>query len=129
MFKQIHHIAFAVYNLDMLIDLMKNVYDMKPESRIEIGGRQMEAVLFKTGESYLEYLAPLSDESPLYEYLQKNGEGFHHIAYLVEDIEDSKKILPPDAIIRERKSDVGNWLIADLNSKYALGLTSQIIQK
>jgi methylmalonyl-CoA/ethylmalonyl-CoA epimerase len=129
MFKQVHHIGFAVYDLEKVIDLMKKVYNVEPERRIVMSDRQMEAILFKTGETYLEYLAPLSEESTLTAYLEEKGEGFHHIAYLVDNIDNAKKIMPPDAVIRERKSNVGDWKIADIDSKYAFGITSQIIQE
>jgi methylmalonyl-CoA/ethylmalonyl-CoA epimerase len=129
MFKQVHHIGFAVYDLEKVIDLMKKVYNVEPERRIVMSDRQMEAILFKTGETYLEYLAPLSEESTLTAYLQEKGEGFHHIAYLVESIDNAKKIMPTDAVIRERESNVGDWKIADIDTKYAFGITSQIIQK
>lgn len=129
MFKQVHHIGFAVNNLKKVVDMMFDVYKIEPESRTEISERQMEAVLFKVGETYIEYLAPLSNESPLAAHLCENGEGFHHIAYLVEDIEAAIKTLPIDAILKKRKSSVGDWKIADIDSKYSFGLISQIIQK
>ncbi len=129
MFKQVHHLGFAVHDLEKVIKLMKDAYNIEPDRRITISDRQMDAVMFKAGETFLEYLAPLSEESPLCKHLKTKGEGFHHIAYLVDDIEEAKKTLPPDAITKERTSNVGDWKIADLDPKYALGLTSQLIQK
>lgn len=128
MFKQVHHLGFAVYDLQKVIDLMKNFYNIEVDRRINIVDRQMEAVMFKVGETYLEYLAPLSEESQLFAHLQKKGEGFHHIAYLVDSIEESINVMPSDAVIKTRNSSVGNWKIADLDSKYALGFISQIIE-
>lgn len=127
MFQQVHHLGFAVNDLDRVIDLMKKVYNLEPDRIIEISDRQMKAVMFKAGETFLEYLAPTTENSPLYRRLQEKGEGFHHIAFLVENINEAKKQLPPDAVLKERSSNVGNWRIADLDPKYSLGLTSQLI--
>lgn len=129
MFQQVHHIGFAVYDLDNTIALMDQTYKMKPDRIINIVDRQMKIVLFKTGKTYLEYLAPLSEQSGLFTHLKEKGEGFHHIAYLVDSIEEAIKILPPDAVLKQRQSDIGDWLIADLHAKYCHGLTSQIIQE
>ena len=128
MLHKIHHIAFAVYDLEKTIEDFK-IYGLKPSKEIIIKNREMKAVLFKVGETWLEYLAPISKNSPLSDFLQKKGEGFHHIAYQVNKIKDVMDTLPDDALRSTRKSDVGDWLIADIDSKYTKGLKMQIIEE
>jgi len=128
MLHKIHHIAFAVYDLERIIEDFK-IYGRKPSKEIIIKDRKMKAVLFKVGETWLEYLAPISKKSPLSDFLQKKGEGFHHIAYLVDEIKDVMDTLPEGALRSSRKSDVGDWSIADIEPKYSMGLKMQIIEE
>jgi len=128
MLHKIHHIAFAVYDLEKTIEDFK-IYGLKPSKEIIIKNREMKAVLFKVGETWLEYLAPISKNSPLSDFLQKKGEGFHHIAYQVNKIKDVMDTLPDDALRSTRKSDVGDWSIADIDPKYCMGLKMQIIEE
>lgn len=128
MIKEFHHVAFAVRDLDKIIKLMENTYGMKVHSRTEITERQMEAVLFKMADTYLEYLAPTTETSPLNGFIRNNGEGFHHIACLVDSIEQARRLLPKGALLETRKSDVGNWLVADFNREFGSGLITQIVQ-
>ncbi len=76
MFKKVHHIAFAVYDLEKSIHLLKTMYGLTVDREIVITDRKMKAVLFKIGEIWLECLAPISDDSPLNVFLKNKGEGF-----------------------------------------------------
>lgn len=129
MFKKVHHIAFAVYDLEKSIHLLKTIYGLTVDREIVITDRKMKAVLFKIGEIWLECLAPISDDSPLNIFLKNKGEGFHHIAYQVDSIKEASTQLPKDALFPVRKSNVGEWMIADINQKYNLGMNSQLIEE
>jgi len=129
MFKKVHHIAFAVYDLEKSIHLLKTIYGLTVDREIVITDRKMKAVLFKIGEIWLECLAPISDDSPLNVFLKNKGEGFHHIAYQIDSIKEASAQLPKDALFPVRKSNVGKWRIADINPKYSLGINSQLIEE
>lgn len=129
MFKKVHHIAFAVYDLEKSIHLLKTMYGLTADRQIVINDRKMKAVLFKMGEIWLECLAPISDDSPLNVFLKDKGEGFHHIAYQVDSIKEASTQLPKDALFSVRKSNVGKWMIADIDPKYGFGMNSQLIEE
>ncbi|MGI6697047.1 MAG: hypothetical protein GX918_03140 [Clostridiales bacterium] len=129
MLKQFHHIGFAVRDLDRIISLMENTYGLKACRRINIKDRQMEAVLYRIGDAYLEYLAPTSEDSPLHGFINKKGEGFHHIACLVDSINETRDVLPKGALLESRRSDVGSWTIADFDKKFDSGFINQVIEK
>ncbi|MBA7573042.1 hypothetical protein ES708_14831 [subsurface metagenome] len=128
MLNKIHHIAFAVYDLKKTIEDLK-VYGISPLKKVMIRDRKMEAALFKVGQTWLEYLTPVSEDSPLTIFLQEQGEGFHHIAYQVSCIEELRANLPEDALLSSRISNVGDWSIADIEPKYSLGINMQIIEE
>jgi methylmalonyl-CoA/ethylmalonyl-CoA epimerase len=128
MLHKIHHIAFAVYDLEKTIENFK-IYGLNPSKKIIIKNREMKAILFKVGVTWLEYLAPISKKSPLSDFLQKKGEGFHHIAYHVDKIEKFINILPKYALLSIRISDVGDWFIADISPEFTMGIKMQLIEE
>ena len=129
MLKKVHHIAFAVYDLEKIMKVLKEMYGAIPYRTIFLKNRKMKAVLFKIGETWLEYLAPISNDSPLNVFLKKKGEGFHHIAYQVASIKEASTKLPKGALLPARKSNIGEWMIADINLKYGLGMNAQLIEE
>ena len=82
-----------VADLDEAIDLHVDVYGMSLVHREKIEEQGVEAALLDIGESHVELLAPLREDTPVGRFLAKRGPGLHHIAYRVEDIELSLRTL------------------------------------
>lgn len=93
MFGRIDHVGLAVADLDEAIDLHVGVYGLALVHRETIEEQGVEAALLDIGESHVELLAPLHDDTPIGRFLAKRGPGLHHIAYRVEDIELSLRTL------------------------------------
>ena len=89
MIKKIDHIAIAVQNLETALDTFRNVIGCGPEAiRIEeVASENVRVAFITIGESKIELLEPLSDESPIAKFLAKNGDGMHHIALETDDID------------------------------------------
>jgi len=89
MIKKIDHIAIAVQNLESALDTFQNVIGCDPETiRIEeVDSEKVRVAFITIGESKIELLEPLSDESPIAKFLAKNGDGMHHIALETDDID------------------------------------------
>lgn len=85
--KKISHIGIAVYNLDDAIPLYRDVFGLVYEGEEVVESEQVRVAFFKIGESRIELLEPLSQESAIYKFLQKKGEGIHHIALEVSDLD------------------------------------------
>jgi methylmalonyl-CoA/ethylmalonyl-CoA epimerase len=92
-FGRIDHVGIAVADLDEAIDLHVDVYGLSLVHRETIGEQGVEAALLDVGESHIELLAPLHEDTPVGRFLAKRGPGLHHIAYHVEDIELSLRTL------------------------------------
>ena len=88
--KKINHIAFAVNSLSEAEDLYINTLGLKVKHRevIEDQGVKTSMLVSAQGETSIELLEPLDDDSPISKFLQKRGEGIHHICFEVENIED-----------------------------------------
>src|ERR1044071_1138853 len=87
MFARIDHVGIAVEALDAAIALYENTYAMELVHRETVTEQGVEAVLLDVGESHVELLRPLSDDTPVGKFLAKRGPGLHHVAYGVEDVE------------------------------------------
>ena len=86
MFAQSDHVGVAVEDLDAAIALHERTYGLALAHREVVEEQGVEAVLLDVGESHVELLKPLSEESPVGRFLAKKGPGLHHVAYQVEDV-------------------------------------------
>jgi len=89
MTEKVNHIGIAVKNLENSIPFYRDQLGMAFEGTEEVAEQQVRVAFLKVGESRIELLEPTSTESPVAKFLEKNGEGVHHIAYQVKDIEQS----------------------------------------
>ena len=87
MFTRIDHIGVAVKDLDAAIKLYERSFEMELVHRETVESQGVEAVLLDVGDGHVELLAPLGDDTPVGKFINKKGEGIHHVAYAVEDID------------------------------------------
>ncbi len=87
MLSQINHIGIAVKSLDEHIPFYKDVLKMEFAGTEEVAEQKVKVAMFKIGEAKIELLEPTSEESPIAKFIEKKGEGIHHIAYQTDDIE------------------------------------------
>ena len=85
---KIDHVGVAVRSLDTVKAMFKEVFDLEPVFEEEVETQKVRVAGFKVGESNIEYLEPTSDTSPISGFLDKRGEGLHHIAVGVSNIEE-----------------------------------------
>lgn len=83
----IHHVAIAVADLDSAIAGYESLYNITPMSREIVEDQGVSEAMLAVGGSYIQLLEPLTPESPVGRFLSQNGEGMHHIAFAVNDIE------------------------------------------
>lgn len=81
----IEHLGIAVKSLDEAITYYENILGMKCYSIEEVADQKVKTAFFKVGQTKLELLEPTSDESPIAKFIEKRGEGIHHLAFAVED--------------------------------------------
>lgn len=81
----IEHLGIAVKSLDEAIPYYENILGMKCYSIEEVADQKVKTAFFKVGQTKLELLEPTSDESPIAKFIEKRGEGIHHLAFAIED--------------------------------------------
>ncbi len=86
------HVAIAVKSIDETLAIYNKMGGFEVR-RTEVSGQKVKIAILKTGGVSLELLEPSSEESSVAKFLKEKGEGLHHIAFSVEDIEGSMKEL------------------------------------
>ena len=82
---EIDHVAIAVRDLDAAIAWYGEMFGATVEHRERVESDGVEEALLKVADSYVQLLTPTADTSPVAKYLEKNGEGLHHVGYRVDD--------------------------------------------
>ena len=85
--KKIEHIGIAVADLEAAESIFTDVLGTKPYKREEVESEGVVTSFFKTGESKIELLQAKSEDSPIASHILKRGEGLHHIAFYVDDLD------------------------------------------
>ena len=85
----IHHLGVAVVDLDEAVATYERLFGAQLEHRDTVPDQGVEAASLRVGESRVELLSPLGDETPVGKFLAKRGPGMHHVAYEVDDVRAS----------------------------------------
>jgi methylmalonyl-CoA/ethylmalonyl-CoA epimerase len=81
------HVGIAVRNLDEAIDRYRERYRVEPLYRETVERQGVEEAMIPVGGSYIQLLQPLGPDTPVGRFLDRNGEGLHHIAFAVASID------------------------------------------
>jgi methylmalonyl-CoA/ethylmalonyl-CoA epimerase len=82
----IHHVGIAVSDLDAAVATYERLLGGRLEHRERVDEQGVEAASMRVGESRVELIAALGDDTPVGRFLAKRGPGMHHIAYEVDDV-------------------------------------------
>ena len=85
--KRIEHLGIAVKDLEAAEKIFTDVLGTQPYKREEVEDENVITSFFQTGESKVELLQSTSDEGPIARHISKRGEGLHHVAFHVDDLE------------------------------------------
>jgi methylmalonyl-CoA/ethylmalonyl-CoA epimerase len=130
--KRIEHLGIAVESLELAIPIYEallNVTCYKQESVVSEG---VKTAFFKVGESKIELLEASLPDSPIAKFIAKNGPGFHHVAFEVDDIDAELARLQKAGfqLIHERSKDgADNKKIAFLHPKATNGFLVELCQE
>ncbi len=86
MIRKIQHIGIAVNSLREAVPFFRDVLGLEHVSTVEIAERKLRAAVFRVGESHIELLEATSPGTPVAKFLERNGEGLHHVCFQVDDV-------------------------------------------
>lgn len=129
---KIEHIGIAVKDLDLSCGLYEKLLGVPVYKRESVVSEGVSTAFFQTGESKIELLASLSEESAIASFVSKRGEGIHHIAFEVDDILLEMERLKSEGFIllsEEPKAGADNKLICFVHPKGINGVLVEICQE
>ncbi|WP_299098221.1 methylmalonyl-CoA epimerase [uncultured Winogradskyella sp.] len=130
--KKIEHIGIAVKDLENSNQLFKSLFGEKHYKIEDVESEGVKTSFFKCGPNKIELLQATNEESPIAKFIEKKGEGIHHIAFAVDNIEDEIKRLMEEGftmIHKEPKKGADNKLIAFLHPKSTNGVLIELCQE
>ncbi|MDG1848939.1 MAG: methylmalonyl-CoA epimerase [Flavobacteriales bacterium] len=132
MVEKIEHIGIAVKNLKEANEVYEKLLGCPPYKTESVESEGVNTSFFQTGESKIELLEASQPESPIAKFIEKKGEGIHHIAFAVEDIKTEIKRLQKEGfkIINENpKKGADNKLVCFVHPKNTHGVLIELCQE
>jgi methylmalonyl-CoA/ethylmalonyl-CoA epimerase len=131
LFGRIDHIGVAVADLDEAVALYAQGFQMAEQHRETVEEQGVEAVLLEVGDGHVELIRPLSEDSGVGRFLEKNGPGLHHVAYATDDI-DSALATVRDAGLRlidkEPRRGIRGSRVAFLHPRSTGGVLTELVE-
>ena len=128
MFKRINHIAIGVRDVEQATKLWTEVFGAEAEPPVMEG--DMKIVMVPVGDALVELIAPIGDKGVMAKFLEKRGEGIHHVCFEVDNIYSAMEELGAKGIelIDKEPREGAEGKIAFLHPKSTYGVLTEIVQ-
>ena len=129
---EIDHVAIAVTDLEGAIDYYRETFGCEVAHREVVERDGVEEALLKVADSYIQLLTPFRDDSPLAKYMEKNGEGIHHVGYRVdstEEVLEDVKAQGARVVDEHPRTGSRGTTVAFLHPKTAFGTLIELVQE
>jgi len=131
-FTELDHVGIAVRDLDAVVDWYQRMFGATVTHRERIESDGVDEALIKVADSYIQLLTPFRDDSPLAKFMEKNGEGIHHVGYRVDDCaEVLEQVKKRGARVVDEHPRTGSrgTTVAFLHPKTAFGTLIELVEE
>jgi methylmalonyl-CoA epimerase len=128
----IDHVAIAVLDLDAAVEWYGRVFGAAVAHRERVDSDGVEEALLEVSGSYVQLLTPTREDSPVAKFLERNGEGLHHVGYRVDDCAAALKEATDGgarAIDSAPRPGSRGTTVAFLHPKGSLGTLIELVQE
>ena len=128
----IEHIGIAVNNIEEAKTYYEDVLGLKCYAIEEVKDQKVKTAFFMIGQTKIELLEPTSDDSPVAKFLEKKGQGIHHIAFATDDVNASLKEVEKKGvklIDQEKRKGAEGLSIGFLHPKFTMGVLTEFCEK
>ena len=129
---EIDHVAIAVNDLEAAIAYYRETFGAEVEHREVVESDGVEEALVKVADSYIQLLTPTREDSPVARYLERKGEGLHHIGYRVDDCATALaavKAAGSRVIDEEPRPGSRGTTVAFVHPKSAFGTLIELVEE
>ena len=131
MLKKIYHLGYAVEDITAAARFYEEHFGARVGEPKEVEEQGIVATMFEGGESKVELVQPTRPDSPVGKFLEKKGEGFHHVAYEVDDLEEALRELKEggvELVDEEPRVGAGGTRMAFLHPRGAHGVLTELVE-
>jgi len=128
----LEHVGIAVSNLDEALEIYERILGLNVKKIKIIEEQKVKAALLLAGEIKIELMEPTDEESPVAKFIKKKGEGVHHIAFTVTNLEDFLKMIKEKGIVLvDEKPRIGaeGYKMAFLHPKSTENVLVELCEK
>ena len=128
----IEHLGIAVKSIEEALPYYEQVLGLKCYNIEEVADQKVKTAFFMVGQTKIELLEPTSEESAVAKFIEKKGEGIHHIAFDVEDVLEEISRLKKEGFVLLNeipKKGADNKLVAFLHPKGTNGVLVELCQE
>ena len=130
-YRQIDHVGIAVADMDSALARYRDLLGVEASVRKTMEKDGIEAAMLDLGDTHVELVAPTREDSAISSFLQRRGEGMHHVAYLVDDIRAELAALRAagaQLLDQEPRVGVMGHLVAFIHPKATLGVLTELVE-
>jgi methylmalonyl-CoA/ethylmalonyl-CoA epimerase len=131
MLNRIYHLGYAVEDIEIASRFYRENFGAEPTEPEVVEEQGIIATMFRVGESMIELVQPTRRDSPVGRFLERRGEGVHHVAYEVDDLEATLCELERNGvelIDEEPKAGAGGTRVAFVHPKSAFGVLTELVE-
>ena len=128
----IDHVGIAVSDLDAAVQWYAEMFGATVAHRERIESDGVDEALIKVADSYIQLLQPYTDTSPLAKYMERNGEGIHHVGYRVQDCDkvlESVKEKGARVVDEHPRTGSRGTTVAFLHPKTSFGTLIELVEE
>ena len=129
---KVEHIGIAVNSLDVSIPLFEKLLNSICYKKEKVASEAVETAFFKQGDTKIELVAATSDLSPIHKFISRQGEGIHHLAFEVENIELEMSRLKNEGFVLlndKPKEGADNKIVCFLHPKSTNSVLIELCQE
>jgi methylmalonyl-CoA/ethylmalonyl-CoA epimerase len=129
--KKIEHIGIAVKSLDTAIPFFENVMGVKCYAVEEVVDQKVKTAFFKVGETKIELLESTDPEGPVGKFIEKKGEGVHHVAFAVDNVQEALNEASEKGVMlidKQPRKGAEGLNIAFLHPKSTFGVLTELCE-
>jgi methylmalonyl-CoA/ethylmalonyl-CoA epimerase len=131
MLKRVDHIGIAVRDLDATIAFYRDNFGVTEWERLELPERHMAIAVCRVGVTLLEFITPTSEQAAFAKFLDERGEGMHHIAYEVDELDNALQTLAGKGIRlidAQGRPGIHDTCVAFLHPKATHGVLTELVE-
>jgi methylmalonyl-CoA/ethylmalonyl-CoA epimerase len=131
MLERIYHLGYAVEDITTASRFYEEYFGASPGEPEVVNDQGIIATMFRVGDASIELLQPTRPDSPVGKFLAERGEGFHHVAFEVEDLGATLGNLKRDGvelIDEEPRRGAGGTRVAFIHPKGAFGVLTELVE-